>query len=167
MTNEERKEKITAIEKLLKELKEENTEGERENKSKRWGAERGLDYYFVIKNNEIINALKKNTRFDNYRYDSHNYFENKKEVEKYIRVLKTERQLIKFADEHNDKINWDDTNQVKYFMGYDYICHNIYVSGCHTFKVARVIYFSSKEIAEQAIDEIGRNDIIKYLTYNY
>ena len=34
-------------------------------------------------------------------------------------------------------------------------------------KIAETIYFTSKEIAEQAIDTIGKDNIIKYLTYNY
>ena len=104
---------------------------------------------------------------DNIRYDTHNYFKTKEEAEKYAEVLEIKRQLMKFADEHNDKIDWKDINQFGYVIYWNPCLNDIKI--CKDgFKTApETIYFSSADIVQQAIDEIGTDNIIKYLTYNY
>ena len=82
-------------------------------------------------------------------------------------MLETERQLKKFADEHNDVIDWSNINQHKWSLYYSYSGYEVSPIRCCGVKEARVIYFSSEEIARQAIDEIGTDKIKEYLTYEW
>ena len=165
--------KISELEQQLVELRAKVEKEEKENKGadKRWRANRGGDYWYVSDCGIVIteeDIRSANSAIDNYRYDTHNYFQTEEEARKYASVLKTERQLKKFADEHNDKIDWNDNNSVKYYLGYHYdVVYSTGVDACWIIREPRVIYFSSEKIAEQAIDAIGKDKIKEYLTYEW
>lgn len=160
-------EKISQLEQQLAVLKAEVEKEEKENK--RWRAEDDCTYWFVGANGKFSWSYEYNRETDDFRYDTHNYFqtENDDKAQKYARVLETERQLRRFADEHNSKIDWSDINQKNCSLCYNYIrCEVVIIRSC-MIKDARVIYFSSEEIARQAIDEIGEEKIKDYLTYEW
>lgn len=159
-------EKITKLEEEIVRLEAE-IEKYKENKSmnKRWRAKEGNKYWFVnSRGNPDWSDEYNRDIIDTFRYDTHNYFQTEDEVRRYAEVLETERQLKIFADEHNGKIDWSNTNQEKWSLCYNYNRYEVSPIKCLTIKDARVIYFSSKEIAEQAIDEIGEEEIKEYLT---
>ena len=134
---------------------------------KRWRADETAVYYFTTDTGRVRVSQEYLTDVHNIRYDTHNYFKTKEEAEKYAEVLEIKRQLIKFADEHNDKIDWKDINQFGYVIYWNPCLNDIKICK-NGFKTApEIIYFSSVDIAQQAIDEIGKENIIKYLTYNY
>lgn len=133
-------------------------------KDKRWRAEESVLYYFTADTGKIGMSREYLMDVDNIRYDTHNYFKTKEEAKKYAEVLEIKRQLMKFADEHNGA----DSSQRKWFITYHTnSLDGIALSSSVNTRNAETIYFSSKEIAQQAIDEIGKDNIIKYLTYNY
>ena len=133
-------------------------------KDKRWRAEENAVYYFTTDTGKVGVSREYLMDVDNIRYDTHNYFKTKEEAEEYAKVLEIKRQLIKFADEHNGA----DSSQRKWFITYHTnSLDGIALSSSANTRNAETIYFSSKEIAKQAIDTIGTDNIIKYLTYNY
>lgn len=133
-------------------------------KPKRWRAEENAVYYFTTDTGKVGVSREYLMDVDNIRYDTHNYFKTKEEAEEYAKVLEIKRQLIKFADEHNGA----DSSQRKWFITYHTnSLDGIALSSSANTRNAETIYFSSKEIAKQAIDTIGTDNIIKYLTYNY
>lgn len=154
--------KISELEQQLTALK---TEIEKENK--RWRSKDGDTYWLVGSNGETTCSYEYHRDTDNFRYDIHNYFQTEEEAQKYANVLETERQLKKFADEHNDVIDWTDINQEKWYLYYNYKCYKADIANYNWTKQPRVIYFSSKEIASQAIDTIGTDNIKEYLTYEW
>lgn len=163
--------KISELEQQLTALRAEVKEKEKKDKQdKRWRANRYENYWYVtdcgiaITEEDIRTA---NSATDNYRYDTHNYFQTEEEAQEYARVLETERQLKRFADEHNDKIDWEDFKQDKWYLYYSYRDLKISAAVAMYTKEARVIYFSSEEIARQAIDEIGEEKIKEYLIYEW
>lgn len=164
--------RISELEQQLVELKAEAKKEEKANKraGKQWRANRYENYWYVtdcgisITEEDIRTA---NSATDNYRYDTHNYFQTEEEARKYASVLETERQLRKFADEHNDKIDWSDINLSKYYLAYNYDMYSTSVYVCWMIREPRIIYFSSREIAKQAIDAIGIDKIREYLTYEW
>lgn len=161
--------RISELEQQIVELKAEAEKEEKENKStnERWRADDSCLYWFV-QNTGIPKCTDEYYRdIDNFRYDTHNYFRNEQESRKYAKVLKTERQLKKFADEHNDEINWDNINQEKWYLYYSYKYYKTDIANYNWTKQPRVIYFSSAKIAKQAIDEIGTDEIKEYLTYEW
>lgn len=163
--------KIAELEQQLAVLRAEAEKEEKENKStnKRWRAKYDSVYWFVGSNGKISWSYEYNRDIDNFRYDTHNYFQTEEddEVRKYVKVLKIERQLKRFADEHNDAIDWANINQEKWHLYYNYSCYKVGISSHYWTKESRVIYFSSEEIAQQAIDTIGEDKIKEYLTYEW
>lgn len=170
--------KISELEKQLDLLRDEvekqriayvialkNDEGEKENK--RWRADESCLYWFV-QNTGIPNCTYEYYRdIDNFRYDTHNYFKSEEEARRYAKVLETERQLRRFTNEHNGEIGWSNNNSAKRYLSYNYSTQSICTRSVWTLKEPRVIYFSSKEIAQQAIDTIGEEKIKEYLTYEW
>lgn len=154
--------RISELEKQLAVLK---AEVEKENK--RWRSKDGDTYWLVGSNGETTCSYEYHRDTDNFRYDTHNYFQTEEEARRYAKVLETERQLKKFADEHNDEINWGNANQEKWNLCYYYSRYEVSPIRCCMVKEARVIYFSSEEIARQAINEIGEEKIKEYLTYEW
>ena len=133
-------------------------------KDERGRAEVGDIFFFVDRSNHIDCCVDSRAARSNYCYDTHNYFKTIEEAEEYAKVLEIKRQLMKFADEHNGA----DRSQRKWFITYNTnSLDGIALSSAANTRNAETIYFSSKEIARQAIDEIGKGNIIKYLTYNY
>ena len=135
-------------------------------KNKRWRAEENAVYYFTTETGKVRVSREYLMDVGNIRYDTHNYFKTKEEAEEYANVLETKRQLIKFADEHNDEIDWKDSQTLKWHLYCGEPTETIMI-GYTAHKKAETIYFSSQKLAEQAIDTIGKKNIIKYLTYNY
>ena len=136
-------------------------------KNKRERGKVGGVFFFVDSRGRIDSRFDNRFALSSYCYDTHNYFKTEEEAEEYAEVLEIKRQLMKFADEHNDKIDWEDINQFGYIIYWNPCLNDIRI--CKDgFKTApEIIYFSSRKLAEQAIDTIGRENIIKYLTYNY
>lgn len=133
-------------------------------KNKRWRAKHGEKYYRVNTFNQVSSLRDVDSDDDTWLYHSHNYFKTKEEAEKYARVLETEMLLHKYADEHNEDMPWDGICE-HYFL---YFNNDAIHIGYFTFsKEARKIYFSSREIAGAAIEEIGKERIEEYLTYEW
>lgn len=152
---------------VLKNDEAEKEEKESKSINKRWKAECGDGYWAVVDYGMPDWSYNYNRDMDSFRYDTHNHFETKTEAQKYANVLETERQLKRFADEHNDKIDWSDNDSVKHYLCYNYIEQSIYIDVAWARRYPRVIYFSSKEIAQQAIKTIGEDKIKEYLTYEW
>lgn len=163
--------RISELEQQLAALRAEAGKEEKENKStnKRWRAEKGENYWTVshYRRVKVDVDLGADSSGDSFRYDTHNYFQTEDEAQKYANVLETERQLTKFADEYNGEIDWGNNNSVKRYLCYNYNAQSISIDSVWAIREPRVIYFSSKEIAKQAIDEIGEEEIKEYLTYEW
>lgn len=136
-------------------------------KPKRKRVEDGYIFFFVDRGNCIDSRFDNRFALSNYCYDTHNYFQTEEEAKEYAEVLEIKRQLMKFADEHNEKINWDKLNEPKYYLYLTRPTDEIIIGNTYKGKIPEIIYFSSTAIAHQSIDAIGKDNIIKYLTYNY
>lgn len=165
--------KISELEQQLVELKAEaKKEKEKDRQDKRWRGNRYENYWYVtdcgiaITEEDIRTA---NSATDNYRYDTHNYFQTEEEARKYASVLETERQLRKFADVHNDVIDWKNAKQDKWYLYYSYHMDKIITShvGSVSVKIPRVVYFTSETVLRLTVDIIGEDKIKKYLTYEW
>ena len=114
-------EKISELEQQIVELKAEIEKEEKEkDPNKRWRAEVGCAYWLVECEGKPKWWHENSRDIDDFYYDTHNYFQTEEEAQKYANVIETERQLKKFADEHNDKIDWEDIDQDKWCLGYSY-----------------------------------------------
>ena len=161
-------EKITKLKEEIVRLEAEIEKyEENKNTNKRWRAEKKGIYWFVDGDGIPKWWHEYSRDIDGFYYDTHNYFQTEEEARRYAKVLETDRQLKRFADEHNNKINWSNNNQEKWCLYYNYDCYKVDIINACWSRDARVIYFSSEEIAKQAIDTIGIEEIKEYLTYEW
>ena len=100
--------RISELEQQLVSLRAEVEKKEKENK--RWRGKVGDMHWSVDSNGKVDWLYDCHRDMDNFHYDTHNYFQTEEEAQKYANVLETERQLKKFADEHNGKIDWSDND---------------------------------------------------------
>lgn len=132
--------------------------------NERWRAEEdGVAYFCVNSFNQIDIRWEEHNNYDDFRYYSHNYFKTREEAETYAHVLEIEMLLKKYADEHNGEFK-----EYKYELGLynnNQICvvENLNFSNYS----GHPIYFSSRDIAKNAIKEIGKDRLIGYLAYEW
>lgn len=141
--------------------------GIKEKGNGRWRAEKYEKYWFVRLGIDkygysVDSAREYGDLIDVTEYHTHNYFQTKEEAQKYTDVLNTEIRLRKYADEHNDKTvdNW-------YTLYYDNRVKDYNIVKVLIGNFPRVIRFSSKEIANDAVKAIGKDKVIEYLTYEW
>ena len=133
LTEEERNTLLALVEKSVKEPKV-------------WKPEINEKYYYVRSDGGIDYSIWNNDKCDNNSYTIGNCF----------------KELKRFAQEHNTlEINWNDIDQEKYYFYYNCTYKRFDINLVYGTK-GNAIYFSSKEIAEQAVKEIGEERIKKY-----
>ena len=102
--------------------------------------------------------------FDLGAYELGNCFRTKEEAEFAREKQKIKVGLQRFADEHNDpeKLGWNGINE-HCSIRYNYWTNDLVTSCMQQSKDIDCIYFSSKEIADAAIETIGKERILKYM----
>ena len=145
--------------------------GIKEEGNKRWRAKKGKCYWSINLSvskygyDETYDCDVYST-IDNALYDAHNYFQTKAEAQRYSDVLNIEMKLRKYADEHNGEFNngyrilycfisAENKSEIGYIWKED-----------HEF-VPRCIKFSGVDVIDGAIEEIGKDKVIEYLTYEW
>lgn len=132
--------------------------------NERWRAEEDGSYCYVNSFNQVEIEWEGHNSYDDFRYYSHNYFKTREEAETYAHVLEIKMLLKKYADEHNGEFK-----EYRYELGLynnnNQICvvKNLIISNYS----GHPVYFSSRSIAENAIEKIGKNRIIEYLAYEW
>lgn len=129
--------------------------------NKRWRASSRGGYWFVNADNLVDMAQEGYDIYDDFRYYFHNYFQTREEVETYARVLETEMLLKKYADEHNGEFG-----DCRFYLIRPKTANELIELTYYNCR-SRTIFFSSREIAQNAIKEIGKDRIIEYLTYEW
>ena len=124
----------------------------------------GEKYYTISTKGKIGSYSFCNDDFDKEILDFGNYFKTQEEAERKCFEIRLHRQLELFALENNiAEINWDDSSE-KYMIN----CNKdkgIFIDRVYTLKIFGQVYFTSKEIAEKAL-ETFKNDLIRYFTSN-
>ena len=127
--------------------------------------ELGEKYYTISTKGKIDSCSFCNDDFDKEIIDFGNYFKTQEEAERKRFEIKLHRQLELFALENNDtEINWWNDSSKKYKINYS---KNIGMSidKVYSLKDFGQVYFTSKEIAEKAL-ETFEDDLIRYFTSN-
>lgn len=134
--------------------------------NKVWKPEENETYYY-IKAAGVINCQEyyNTSSFSTSNYEIGNCFKTKEEAEFAVEKLKVTTKLKRFAQEHNEKIDWHDSDcngiNWKYYLAYEYPIKSIII--CATERVQGAdVYFTSKELAQEAIKAIGADRLKKY-----
>lgn len=137
---------------------------EKENKKKRkvWKPDLNETYYAFESGNGIANYTWEDDDYDNSSYEIGNCYRATEDVKFAVEKRKVEVELQRFADENN-KDGFDTLNSNKYFLAYSIDNKEIYIDNYRSTLFGDIIYFSSEEIANQAVGFIGENRIKKYI----
>lgn len=131
--------------------------------NKNWKPKTGEENFYVDCWGDVMETVfAENDKTDMYRLFTDNCFKTKEEAEFRLEQIKVYYELKNFADENNDKINWDD-GSIKYHIYIDKTYNCIHVDQAAFTQSIGQIYFSSREIAQQAIEKVGADRIRMYL----
>lgn len=128
------------------------------------GLKNGDDYYYITNDGQIGIAKWQGRASDLRRLALGNVFKTEKDTEFAIEKQKVRVELQIYADEHNDpdQEEWDGAN-FHYYIGYDVTEDDLAKIPAVQLRRLNEVYFSSKEIAEDAANKVGAKRIIKYL----
>ena len=156
-------EKTKEIELLLKEVKSQLKELRAKESS--FTREIYYKYYYLNDCGETEIETDEDYPVDNFRYSIGNYFETKEQAENYKEKLLIEQELRDIARELNkgEEIDWDDVNQEKYYLGFDYYKDEIDYYVNNRSKKQGTIYCLNKDFKNIAIERIGEERLLKYL----
>lgn len=128
----------------------------------------GSTYYWKYSDYDIGNSTWRNNNADKARYSLGNCYKTKEEAEQAIEILKIHNELKHYAEEHNEaEIDWSNDDQCKYLIRVDFDCGDrdmdIDIDYEYSYKQPNQIYFTSHEIAEDAIKAIGEDRVKMWL----
>lgn len=111
-------------------------------------------YWAISAMNIIASKRECNDDFDNSVYDNVNYFNDYEFAQQVALHQLLYRKLLKYAYE-NDAIvnNWTGSSE-KYFISKSIDTNTFYVDWNLAVKHGCVVYFTSKEVTEQAIKDV-------------
>ena len=147
------KEYLTNLENMLKECE-----------SERWKPEPNEEYYYVNQVSATSRDINNEFDIDAARYRAYNCFKTKKQAELEAEKILVRRQLEDIARRLNkgQEINWNDNNQLKYNIGFDFPLEIISIGALYR-KLQGSVYCLSDKFKDVAIQEIGEERLKKYL----
>lgn len=131
-----------------------------------WKPKYKEEYYYIDTLKRICEGSWENDETDYYRYYTNNCFKIREEAKKHLENIKTEIKLRKLADELNndEKIDWRNEKQNKYYLYYNHQYEEIDFSWELIAEQSHEIYCLDEDFKEKAIEKIGREKLINYLT---
>lgn len=151
------------LDELKKKYEELGKEIKRLEIGERWRGEKGNIYYYIDDDGYIYASNENKDSIDDYRYKTRNYFKTEEEAQAYLDNINTYYELMDLAEELNngEEINWDNNNQVKYLLVYDFYEKKIKESLTFRIKDLGQIYCLDKNFLEKAIERIGKEKLEK------
>lgn len=149
---------IQASQNTIEELKKAIVDME----EKAWKPRKFEVYYSIVRKNAEAFTYADDD-FDKYSLSIGSYFKTEKQAERALFEQNLRLKLRKFAEDNNDKIDWDNVNQEKYYVFFNTIKNTINTTRLYYQRDFSQIYFSSKETAEKAIEQF-KDELIKYFT---
>ena len=124
----------------------------------------GQEYYFINSHGWIECDTWQDTAVDNKRWELANVFLIRDKAVFAVEKRKVEVELQRYAEEHNDpdKEEWNGLNK-KWAIEYDCKYKVFDISYGVFLKCIGQIYFSTKEVVEEAIEAVGKERILKYI----
>lgn len=112
-------------------------------------------HYFITIYDGTVNPVTETcTKFDKWYYDNAAYFNDKEFAKQMSLKCLLNRKLEKYAwDNGAEDTEWDCYNE-HFFIYYNYIAKNFDININTNWKYCNVVYFSDKEVAENAIKDV-------------
>lgn len=131
-------------------------------KSKMWKPKCGELFFYISGRGDIFSSIWINSYICSEYYSIGNCFKTKEEAEFALEKVRVETELRRFAEENNEyEIDWKDKKQEKWFISYNCKEEIINPICAYDFCICN-IYFTSEEIAKQAVGYVGEERLKKY-----
>ena len=146
------KEYLANLENMLKECE-----------SERWKPVDGDIYYYISEACTVIKSRTWAHCIVDEHYHCFNCFRTEEEAQAEAEKILVRRQLEDIARRLNkgQEIDWNDNNQLKYCIGFDFPLNIISIGGLYR-KLQGSVYCLSDKFKDVAIQEIGEERLKKY-----
>lgn len=125
------------------------------------------EYYYLVDADSEVKRIKENGNIlDQDCYDTGNYYSDKTVAENNARADMLFRCLRQWQAQNDEPISvedWEDNGKNKWCIIYGYGLEKLYVDYFHCIRLHNVIYFTTREKAEEAI-EVFKDELIWYFT---
>ena len=108
-------------------------------------------YWYIADCGIVVCNAWRNGGVDNDRYEIGNCYRTEEEA-RYAKGLQIARTKIRRSSDF--KPNWNNRNQLKYYVAYDYDNNCLYICACYYMDGGAIVYYKTKEDAEQAIEDL-------------
>ena len=123
----------------------------------------GDDYYHISSLGKVVSSSEFDYLSDLARYDNANYCTNEELLDQRALEEILARRLWRYSMEHGgDKIDWSNSQQVKYGIYYNTENGLFNTTGNVNYRTTNTIYFVDRETAANAIKEIIEPFMKKY-----
>lgn len=131
--------------------------------------EYGENYCFIEKDGEVCHEVDNKVTFDNDNYEVANYCTDEELIQQRAYSETLNRLLWRFSMMNDGReIDWDDENQMKYCIYYDFDCNTWLINSlCNGNAKYFEPYFISEEVAQRAIDEIIKPFMEKHPDFKF
>lgn len=131
--------------------------------NKKWKPKKREKYYYINGSGSVDSHTFDNDIVDERYISFNNCFKTEEEAKYRVEQIKVYNELKNFADENNEEIDLNNYNVKKYVIECDLEDKEVHYDWYTSIKSIGQIYFSSKELVEQAIEKVGADRIKKYL----
>lgn len=128
-----------------------------------WDLKEGDDYYYIdmCGNVDITTFGISGCWADKKMIEIGNAFLTKEEAEFEVERRKCEAILLKYGT--RDLMSFGDKYTKKYYIQYDYDVNEIIILKHYSLGIQGVINFKTEELAQKAIEEVGKDRLKKYI----
>ena len=119
------------------------------------------DKCFFIRLGRVWESVWENNDLDGYLLDVGNVFLTEEEAENELEYRKIKAELKRYASKCKEPIDWNNSVLGNHYVCYDYLREEIKIK-YDRICISDNIYFTDRRILEKAIEEIGKDRIIKY-----
>lgn len=166
MDKQELQNKISEVEKMLCELKDEleDMEEKEVEKGKIWKPKDREVYYFTNEDYDKIVYHNINTGrdIDRHKISAGNCYPTEEKAEFEANREKYTRLFRQYVEQHSEPLDWRNGEQKKYYCFYNNKSEFCYDYAL-TFQCAFQIYASSEEVLQEAIDFIGEKNFLEFV----
>ena len=121
-------------------------------------------YYHINATGGTYTDFEDNDNFNNDLYSNANYYSDETVAENNARAEILMRKLRRFAVENNEReLDWKNKRLGEYEICFDYDGNELFINDYSSIRMFGQIYFTSEEIAKQAIEEF-ESELIWYFT---
>ena len=164
MSREEYEKTLKSLQDQIEELKKVEVVDDKPKKGEIWMPKHKSSYYYICSDYQISGTINyRGSAIDSRFMECSNFYETRDKAEYQANVQKYTNLFRKYVEEHSEPIKWINGSNYKYCIYYDYNYGTIEFTFETTYKQQGTIYASSEQVLKDAIEFVGKDNVIKYV----